>query len=143
MKGSATWALDALADIQTGILRTEYRIGAPSIRIMAKYSRCTFDSQSLMQIPEIGDNFVTSLTVLIEKHELKLTTDGKMGEGFETQTELLFTGVVAHYFDHVADPSIIFGIEESDLKDIYDKWEHVFVNGRNYGWPIKIKEKRI
>lgn len=83
---------------------------------MSIYLECGFDDSYFLATPEIGDGFITSLTIHIEKKELILHIEYRMGNEGPRSTELRFTGVCVHHFDHVFDPSIIFGIEVSDVK---------------------------
>jgi hypothetical protein len=108
---------------------------------MSKYLECEFDDTDFIAIPEIGDDFVTSLTIHIEKKELILEIEYRMENEGPRNTALRFTGVCAHHFDHVSDPSIIYGIEGSDVKYIYDIWQHVFYKGKRHHWPIQYDSK--
>jgi hypothetical protein len=49
--------------------------------------------------------------------------------------DVRFVGVVAHYFDVVAAPSILLDIERVTAVWVVEEWRDVFISRRNYGWP--------
>lgn len=49
--------------------------------------------------------------------------------------DVVFTDVVAHYFENELANSIIFGVEEEDLASIYENNRGLFERLINYGWP--------
>lgn len=50
-------------------------------------------------------------------------------------TDIVWTGVVAHHFEHELPHSILFDVEEADLKRIYDDNQELFERLKQYGWP--------
>ena len=108
---------------------------------MTKYLECKFDDTNFLVTPEVGDWFVTSLSVLLEKRELYLSFARRIGNVSSTVVEIKFIEVCAHHFDHVIHPSIAFGIEETNIGNVYNDWEHVFKNGKNNRWPVEYSSK--
>jgi hypothetical protein len=48
---------------------------------------------------------------------------------------VIFSGVVAHFFEHVLPGNILFGIEEGDPKSLVDQYAERFKESWRYGWP--------
>jgi hypothetical protein len=44
--------------------------------------------------------------------------------------------VVAHHFEHIAEPSILMDIEASAVDWIIENWSELFNRGLKYGWPL-------
>jgi hypothetical protein len=88
-----------------------------------------------MEHRNIHDNFVYALTVLLERRLLVLHTQYRDGEGPYILTDVRFIGLVAHHFDHVAEPSILLDIEEVPAEWVIREWRELFERGMRYGWP--------
>jgi hypothetical protein len=51
-------------------------------------------------------------------------------------TDVIFSGVVAHFFEHVLPGNILLGIEEGNPKSLIEQFAGLFQKSWRYGWPI-------
>lgn len=86
------------------------------------WSPVSFGDDGSMECPNVGDHFVYALAVHLEKPLLILHTEYRDGPGPGILTELLFFGHVAHSFDNVAGPSILFDIDEVAAGWLVEEW---------------------
>jgi len=82
----------------------------------------------------VHDNRLISYCVLSETHEIRMHTIYEDREPYE-YTDVVFSGVVAYYFEQDTFKTILFDIEEEDIARIYDSNRDRFAAGQNYGWP--------
>jgi hypothetical protein len=99
------------------------------------WESCRFAADGLLELPNIHDNFVFALTVQLEEHVLILHTQYRDGSGPYPFIDLQFLGVVAHHFDDLKAPSILFDVELVTANSIVEKWGALFSSRKNYGWP--------
>src|SRR5262249_26955298 len=88
-----------------------------------------------MEHPNIHDNFVYALAVHLEQRVLILHTEYRDRKPPYELTDVRFIGLVAHYFEHVVEPSILLDIEEVSPEWVIQEWRELFERGKNYGWP--------
>ncbi|MDB5336696.1 MAG: hypothetical protein JWN70_2315 [Planctomycetaceae bacterium] len=100
------------------------------------WQSCQFGADSQLEHPNVHDNFVYALNVQLEEQVLVLHTQYRDGAGPYPFIDLRFLGVVAHHFDDLVAPSILFDIEQVDASWIVEVWGDLFVSRKNYGWPI-------
>ena len=80
----------------------------------------------------IHDNNVYAYTVRAAERTLVLYTEYRDG-GRTEFTEVVFEGVLTHYFEGVLEGNILFDIEEAP--SILDQYADLFRRMRNYNWP--------
>ena len=83
----------------------------------------------------IHDNRVYAYSVLTEAGVLSLHTEFLDGERPQ-YTDVIFRGVLTHYFRSVLPVSILFGIEEASLEDLIRTDWPLFQDLMNAGWPV-------
>jgi hypothetical protein len=88
-----------------------------------------------MEYPNIHDNFVYAMAVHLEKRILILHTEYRDRQAPCELTDVRFVGLVAHYFEHVVEPSILLDIEEVSAEWVIQQWRELFERGKHYGWP--------
>jgi hypothetical protein len=64
-----------------------------------------------MTHPNIHDNFVYAVSIHLDQRVLILHTQYRDGAGPHDHTDIVFTGVICHYFLDVVAPSILLDIE--------------------------------
>lgn len=86
--------------------------------------------------PSVHDNHLTAFKVDGVKNRIVLHTEYKYGEEPFEQTDVVFEGVVDHYFRNSILPSIIFDVEEVDIKSIILRDKALIDEGHKVGgWP--------
>jgi|GEM_PF-1509558 len=100
------------------------------------WKSCQFGADGSLEVPQVHDNFVVGLAVQLEQRLLILETEYRDGDGPYEQTDLRFVGLVAHYFDDVAAPSILMDLERVEAEWIVQQWNELFARRKNYGWPF-------
>ena len=88
-----------------------------------------------MEDISVHDNFLISYEVLCREREIHLHTAFLDREPHE-YTDVIFYGVAAYHFAGDNLQTIIFSIEEVDLEEIYTEYEELFVESKNYAWPM-------
>jgi hypothetical protein len=83
----------------------------------------------------IHDNNVYAYVVDCEHDRLILHTSFLDSEIREF-TDVVFTGVVAHFFEHVLPGNILFAIEQVELKSVIETYAELFKESWRYGWPL-------
>jgi hypothetical protein len=83
----------------------------------------------------IHDNDVYAYVVDCEHCRLILHTSYLDGESKEF-TDVVFTGVVAHFFEYILSRNILFAIEEMEPKSVVEKYAEMFKESWRYGWPL-------
>jgi hypothetical protein len=89
----------------------------------------------LVGVPGVHDHFVYALAVHLEKRRLVLHTQYRDGPGPYVLIDLRFVGLVAHFFDDVAEPSILQDIEQVPTGWVVEQWAELFDQRKNSGWP--------
>jgi hypothetical protein len=87
----------------------------------------------------IHDNNVYSYVVDCERKRIVLHTSFAERELHEF-TDVVFSGVVAHYFEHVLQGNILFAIDEADIESIVTEYADLFEKSWRYGWPLQSVE---
>jgi hypothetical protein len=95
-------------------------------------------NQRTLQI-SIHDNILYGYAVMNDQDQSRSYTITFYTEFLDSPsieyTDVVFTGVVAHYFENELPNSILFDIEQSDLKSTYELVPELFERLTNYGWP--------
>jgi hypothetical protein len=94
------------------------------------------DPQFTMTAPSVHDSFVCSFYHHLEDRTLTILSHYRDHDIQEPYLTTEFTNVVAHHFQHVVAPSILFDIEETDVQTILSMNKELFKNGLNYNWPF-------
>lgn len=84
--------------------------------------------------PSVHDNFVYGYSVDCEERRLVLHTAFRDHEPQEF-TDVVFRGVVAHYFEHALPGNILFDVEEGDVAEIVRENKSLLADSWRYGWP--------
>lgn len=82
----------------------------------------------------VHDNFVLSYMVNCQERQITLYTVYVDQEPNE-HTNIIFTGVAAHYFERDNFQTILFDVEEASLEHVYSMYQEVFERNKNYCWP--------
>ena len=82
----------------------------------------------------IHDNSVLSYTVDYQERRIIFRTVYTDQEPQE-HTNIIFTEVIAHHFDHDSAGTILFDVEEATLEQVYSAYQQVFERDKGYGWP--------
>jgi hypothetical protein len=85
----------------------------------------------------VHDNVLLGFEVWAEGRKLILHTafqDVSEGEPFE-YTDVVFSGLMAYYFEHDNLSTILFDIEEVSLDSVLEQSRERFKAGQRYGWP--------
>ncbi len=85
--------------------------------------------------PSVQDNIVYALSVHLEQWLLILHTEFRDGPSPSELTNVRFAGFVAHHFDHVSAPSILFDVAEVSMESVIQTWRELFEQGAQYMWP--------
>lgn len=88
-----------------------------------------------MMVPSVHDSFILSVYNQLEDQTLTIISHYRDEEIPEPYLRSEFRGVVAHHFQHVHAPSILFDIEETDVGYILSKHHALFEEGLKYSWP--------
>jgi len=82
-----------------------------------------------MEDISIHDNQLLSYSVFCDLREIHFHT------AFEDEyTDIIFAGVVIYYFEGDNFKTVLFGIEETTLEDIYTEFESLFSRLKNHSW---------
>lgn len=57
-------------------------------------------------------------------------------ENLHEDTDIVFKGYLAHYFENEQLQNIIFDIERNSIIELLEQEKDLFTKKRNYGWPI-------
>jgi hypothetical protein len=90
----------------------------------------------------VHDNFVYAYRVECEARRIVLHTRFRDSSP-EEYTDVIFTGVVAHHFEHVLEGNILFDVTEIPLRDIIETSAALFAAGKNYMWPDGIDYRDV
>jgi hypothetical protein len=82
----------------------------------------------------IHDNNVYSYIVDCERKRITLHTSYRDSEPHEF-TDIVFSDVVAHYFEHVLPGNILFAIDEVELHALLVENSELFERSWRYAWP--------
>jgi hypothetical protein len=86
----------------------------------------------------VHDNLLYSYSVNCENRRIVLHTRFPTDSPTE-YTDVIFTGVVAHHFEHVLSGNILFDVTEIPLRDLVTGSAVLFAAGKPYGWPDGIE----
>lgn len=87
-----------------------------------------------MTRPSLHENNVYSIVEECERRRIVLFTEHVEDESVE-YTDVSFTDVIAHWFDHILPGNILVGVEDWNLEQfLQHEWER-FERGRKHGWP--------
>jgi hypothetical protein len=84
-------------------------------------------------IDSIHDNTIESYLVDFETDSIRITTK-KHKENEIIQ--VVFSGVVAHYFENPMKGSILLDIDEHNIENFISNNRKLLEEQKNYGWPI-------
>jgi hypothetical protein len=82
----------------------------------------------------IHDNNVYAYVVDCERQRLTLHTEFRDREPHEF-TDVVFVGLVAHFFENVLEGNILFDVEEIEAGMIVDDDAELFTRSWRYSWP--------
>jgi hypothetical protein len=86
----------------------------------------------------IHDNILYAFSISCDERRIVLYTEFKDGTVDEF-TDVVFTGVIAHYFENVLQHNILFSIDEVGPEEVLSQWATRFEQGKNFGWPNNIE----
>lgn len=93
----------------------------------------------------VHDNIVYGYSVMFDDfsspvYRLVLYTE-YFGPHQEVEyTDVSFSNVVTHQFEAITAQTVIFDIEETEPRAVYEQKEELFLRLKNYGWPFKYKD---
>ena len=96
---------------------------------------CRFGDDGLLEHPNIHDNFVYALAVHLGRRVLVLHTEYRDQPAPYELIDVRFLGLVAHFFDDIAEPSILLDIEAVPADWVLETWRDLFSRRKNHGWP--------
>lgn len=88
----------------------------------------------------VHDNFVRSYVVNAEKREIVFNTVFRDKPPHET-TVITFSGVSAYHLEGDDFKTILFDISEGTIKEIFNNHRQLFLDNKNYCWPIKYESE--
>ncbi|WP_417375045.1 hypothetical protein [Gimesia maris] len=106
----------------------------------SEWQECQIDPSRGMEIPSVHDNYVTALSIDLEQGTLILKTLYQETNQREEQTDLRFFGVLAHHFNDIMAPSILFDVECNTFQTLLNEWEWLFLKRKKHGWPLRSYE---
>ncbi|MGH0512119.1 MULTISPECIES: hypothetical protein [Bacillus cereus group] len=80
----------------------------------------------------VHDNIIVSYQVNLEKEEIHIHTLTESGRN----VNIIFSGVLAHFFETHLSSSIIFNIDEGRLLDFFQENKKLLEEQKNYCWPM-------
>nr|WP_239500246.1 hypothetical protein [Bacillus pseudomycoides] len=80
----------------------------------------------------VHDNTIISYQVNFEKEEIQIHTLTELGKN----VYIVFSGVLAHFFETQTNNSIIFSIDQHQLLDFCKENKELLEQQKSYGWPI-------
>jgi hypothetical protein len=86
----------------------------------------------------VHDNFIYAYALDCEGRRIVQHTHFRDGSANE-YTDVIFTGVVAHHFEHVLSGNILFDVTEIPLRHLVTGSAALFAAGKAYGWPDGIE----
>jgi len=87
-------------------------------------------------MPSVHDNHLFAYAVDAKTRTVILHTEYAYGLPPYAQTDVVFTGVLDHYFRDAVLPSIVFGVDEIDTQEmIREHKEQIDEGHRIAGWP--------
>ena len=90
----------------------------------------------------VHDNNLYAYAVICDQRQIMLHTEFVHGSATE-YTDVVFSGVVAHYFEDVLSGNILFDINEVDPETIVRERADLFAGRKNYGWPDGIRYRDV
>jgi len=88
----------------------------------------------------VHDNIIVSYSVDFEAKMLTMKTLYHTDKIFE-ETDVIFTGYLAHYFDNEMKGSTIFDIEECPLDLFLEHESKLLTEKKKYAWPINYQSE--
>ncbi|MCP1182990.1 hypothetical protein [Paenibacillus sp. 1781tsa1] len=85
-------------------------------------------------MPSLHDNIILSYEVDLENGRIKMRT--RSSHDVPKNMDVLFSGVMAHSFDTPLHGSIIFDLDERDLKHFIPYNRELLESGKGQGWPV-------
>lgn len=86
----------------------------------------------------VHDNRVLSFTVECQERSIRLSTEyygiSQSKTAYE-RTDIHFAGVLAYHIEGDTLTTILFDIVEVPLPQLYEEYEALFRQKKNYGWP--------
>lgn len=82
----------------------------------------------------VHDNFIYAYCVDCENRRIVLHTRFPNDPATEF-TDVIFTGVIAHHFEHVLAHNFLFDITEVAVRDIVTDFATLFAAGKSHCWP--------
>lgn len=86
-------------------------------------------------MPSVHDNIILSYEVDLENERIRMRTRSYHSDLSE-DTDILFSGVLAHSFETPFQGSIIFDIDEVALDHFINYNRELLEKGKDQGWPI-------
>ncbi|MEC0126594.1 hypothetical protein [Paenibacillus pabuli] len=86
-------------------------------------------------MPSVHDNIILSYEVDLENESIRMRTRSYHSDLSE-DTDILFSGVLAHSFDTPLQGSIIFDIDDVGLDCFISYNRELLEKGKGQGWPI-------
>ena len=86
----------------------------------------------------IHDNIIYAYSVDCENRRIVLHTRFPNGPATE-YIDVIFTGVIAHHFEHALAHNILFDVTETGASEIVTVAPALFAAGQPYGWPDGIE----
>lgn len=84
-------------------------------------------------MPGIHDNMIISYEVNLEKKKIAMHTKSESDDFID----IIFTGVMGHFFENELSGSIIFDIEKYDLDQFLKDNNDLLIEHKNHWWPIR------
>ena len=89
---------------------------------LSEWQECQIDPSRGMEVPAVHDNYVTALSIDLEQGTLILKTLYQEMNQREEQTDLRFFGVLAHHFNDIMAPSILFDVEWNTFQTLLNEF---------------------
>lgn len=99
--------------------------------ILKKQKSNIYNLRSEVMI-SVHDNKIVSYQVNLEKEEIRIHTLTESGNN----VYIVFSGVLAHFFETQISNSIIFNIDEYPLLDFFKENKKLLEEQKPYCWPI-------
>lgn len=83
----------------------------------------------------VHDNEILSYEVDLQQDQIIIYTIYE-GQSKKEETNIVFTDVLNHKFEHQLKGSIILDIVESDIRNFIKENLRAIEENKNYGWPV-------
>lgn len=81
----------------------------------------------------VHDSMVVRYSADLENETFAMYLKPDTEEGVK---EVIFKGVLAHWFEYVASWNVLYDIEELDVKTFTSYFKKVLLEGKSDGWPL-------